>query len=76
MRDKNNDLSNKKRFSKKGAIIGGVAGAVSGFLVSWLKDEFGLDLLTRLLIVAVVGVISIEFYIFFLKKKQCYGETN
>ena len=75
-KDKNNVSFNEKKFLKRAAIIGGATGAVSGFLVSWLKDEFGLDLLTRLLIVAVVGVISMEFYIFFLKKKQCYGETN
>jgi len=68
-KDKNNVSFNEKKFLKRAAIIGGATGAVSGFLVSWLKDEFGLDLLTRLLIVAVVGVISMEFYIFFLKKK-------
>jgi len=35
----NNDLSNKKRFSKEGAIIGGVAGAVSGFLGKPVKGR-------------------------------------
>jgi len=37
----NNNLS-KKRWSKEGAIIGGIVGATSAFLLSWLRDEFGL----------------------------------
>jgi len=53
----NNDLSNKKKFSKESAIIGGVAGAVSGFLAGWLKDEFGLDFPIRLLIAVAASII-------------------
>jgi len=66
----NNDLpKNKKRFSKEGAIIGGAAGAVSGFLASWLKDEFGLDFLTRLLIAITVSIIVGGVLYVFIRNK-------
>ena len=61
---------NKNRFSKEGAIIGGVVGAVSGFLTSWLKDEFGLDFPTRLLIAITVSIIVGGILYFFLRKRN------
>ena len=64
----NNDLS-KKRRGTTGAIIGGAVGAISGLLMGWLKDEFGFDFLTRLLIVIIISTIVGGIFYLFLKNK-------
>lgn len=67
----NNNLSkNKERFSKEGAIIGAVVGAVSASLMGWLRSAFGLNFLTRLLIVIAIAIIFGGVLYYFLKKRQ------
>jgi len=47
-----------KGFSKEGAVIGAVVGVLGSLVMVWLKAVYSYDLLTRILIVAIIGAIA------------------
>jgi len=64
-----NNQPTKKRWSKEVVIIVAIVGAISGGSSGWLRSEFGFDLLTRFLILLIVGGVVGGIAYLFLRNK-------